>query len=128
MEASEKLNRSIDSAKQYKMMLEELGFIDIVEAKYKWPQNRWPKDKKFKELGELSPTFHTFFFFKKKKKKRRFHRACSDSRYHSDLYLGMWTLENTTTGLQGLSLALFTRALGWTPEELEAFWQMSGTT
>jgi hypothetical protein len=34
---------------------------------------------------------------------------------------GMWTLENFTTGLQGISLALFTRGLGWTAEELEVF-------
>jgi hypothetical protein len=33
----------------------------------------------------------------------------------------MWTVENLTTGLQGLSLALFTRCLGWSAEELEVF-------
>lgn len=33
----------------------------------------------------------------------------------------MWTLEKFTTGLQGISLALFTRGLGWTAEELEVF-------
>jgi hypothetical protein len=29
--------------------------------------------------------------------------------------------ENFTSGLSGLSMALFTRGLGWTPEETEAF-------
>ncbi len=33
--------------------MEEVGFVDVVETVYKWPQNRWPKDKKFKELGEI---------------------------------------------------------------------------
>ncbi|KEZ39585.1 hypothetical protein SAPIO_CDS9496 [Scedosporium apiospermum] len=35
--------------------------------------------------------------------------------------LGSWTLENIMEGLQGISLALFTRVLGWTAEELEVF-------
>ncbi|CAI0650464.1 unnamed protein product [Colletotrichum noveboracense] len=35
--------------------------------------------------------------------------------------LGMWTYENLGNGLSGLSLALFTRALGWSPAPLEVF-------
>lgn len=35
--------------------------------------------------------------------------------------MGMWNLENVVGGLSGLSLALFTRVLGWTVEELEVF-------
>ncbi|APA11946.1 hypothetical protein SS1G_05495 [Sclerotinia sclerotiorum 1980 UF-70] len=35
--------------------------------------------------------------------------------------LGMWHLENMTSGLMGISLALFTRVLGWSVEELEVF-------
>ncbi|GJD00570.1 methyltransferase domain-containing protein [Colletotrichum higginsianum] len=35
--------------------------------------------------------------------------------------LGMWTYENLGVGLSGLSLALFTRALGWSKEQLEVF-------
>jgi hypothetical protein len=33
----------------------------------------------------------------------------------------MWMLENFSHGLSGLSLAVFTRALGWTQDELEMF-------
>jgi hypothetical protein len=33
----------------------------------------------------------------------------------------MWMLENFSTGLSGLSMALFTRSLGWMKEELEVF-------
>lgn len=29
----------------------EVGFIDIVENRFKWPTNRWPKDERYKELG-----------------------------------------------------------------------------
>jgi hypothetical protein len=35
--------------------------------------------------------------------------------------IGAWQAENFTSGLSGLSMALFTRALGWTAEELEVF-------
>ena len=33
----------------------------------------------------------------------------------------MWTFENLGNGLSGLSMALFTRALGWSPAELKVF-------
>ncbi|KAK8228817.1 S-adenosyl-L-methionine-dependent methyltransferase [Phyllosticta capitalensis] len=35
--------------------------------------------------------------------------------------IGVWTLENLSQGLQGISLALFTRQLGWSREEVELF-------
>lgn len=35
--------------------------------------------------------------------------------------LGMWALENIGNGLSGLSMALFTRGLGWSADELEVF-------
>jgi hypothetical protein len=46
---------SSDAAKRYKAQLEAAGFVNVNETIYRWPTNRWPKDKKFKELGELSP-------------------------------------------------------------------------
>ncbi|KAF4970772.1 hypothetical protein FZEAL_9975 [Fusarium zealandicum] len=35
--------------------------------------------------------------------------------------LGAWTLENITSGLDGLSSAVYTRVLGWSKEELDLF-------
>ncbi|KAK1755439.1 S-adenosyl-L-methionine-dependent methyltransferase [Echria macrotheca] len=35
--------------------------------------------------------------------------------------LGVWSYENIAGGLQGLSMALFTRGLGWSAEQLEVF-------
>jgi len=51
-EASDKLKRRLDGGKRYKQQLEDAGFTDVVETRYKWPQNRWPKDMKYKELGK----------------------------------------------------------------------------
>lgn len=67
-----------------KQLMAEVGFVDIKEIPFKWPINRWPKEKKFKELGE-------------------------------------WSKFNTDDLLEGLSMALFTRCLGWTPEEVSLF-------
>lgn len=43
--------RPINSSKFYKSQLETAGFSNVVEVIYMWPQNRYPKDAKFKELG-----------------------------------------------------------------------------
>jgi hypothetical protein len=37
------------------------------------------------------------------------------------IIIGMWNLENTTSGLEGFSMAPFTRALGWTKQAVEVF-------
>jgi hypothetical protein len=51
LEATIKAGAPIDSAKSYKTQMEAAGFVNVVEVKYKWPQNRWPKDQKHKEIG-----------------------------------------------------------------------------
>ena len=43
--------RSIDSALYYEQQLAEAGFTNINVVKEKWPVNRWPRDKKYKQLG-----------------------------------------------------------------------------
>ena len=53
VEASKKFNRPLDGATSHKTFLQNAGFTEIVETEYKWPMNSWPKDRKFKELGEL---------------------------------------------------------------------------
>ena len=84
IEASIAFQRPINVAHTYKELMEEAGFENVVETQFKWPQNRWPKDKKHKEIG-------------------------------------MFTQANVDEGLEGLSMALFTRALGWSKEEVIAF-------
>ena len=53
LEGTRLLGRPADSAKDYKAQLIEAGFENVVEIRYKWPQNRWPKDRGLKELGKL---------------------------------------------------------------------------
>lgn len=35
--------------------------------------------------------------------------------------LGAWNLVNIDSGIEGMTMALFTRGLGWTPEEVQIF-------
>ncbi|EXK79194.1 hypothetical protein FOQG_16184 [Fusarium oxysporum f. sp. raphani 54005] len=65
-------------------LMAEVGFVEVKETPFKWPTNRWLKERKYKELGE-------------------------------------WSNLNTSDLLDGLSMALFTRCLGWTPEEVRVF-------
>ncbi|BCS18375.1 class I SAM-dependent methyltransferase [Aspergillus puulaauensis] len=39
-------------ADEYKGLLTQTGFQNVVEVKYKWPQNSWPKDKELKKIGQ----------------------------------------------------------------------------
>jgi hypothetical protein len=53
MEGGAAVGRFADSPTKYKEQLAAAGFTNIQQTIYKWPQNRWPKDPKFKELGML---------------------------------------------------------------------------
>ena len=79
-----KLGYDANSAKSYKRLMEEAGFVDVVEVLHKWPSNTWPKDPEHKEIG-------------------------------------MWEYTNILQGMQGFTMAPFTRGLGWSPAEVEIF-------
>ncbi len=51
MEACVKIGRKADCARFYKAQMEAAGFVDVTEVKRIWPGNRWPKDKRLKEVG-----------------------------------------------------------------------------
>lgn len=51
LEASLKLGLPLNSAVTVKQVLENAGYVDVVEVIYKWPMNSWPADKKMKEIG-----------------------------------------------------------------------------
>lgn len=50
-EAAAKLERKLAKAFSFKGYLADAEFTEIVETRFKWPTNRWPKDPKYKELG-----------------------------------------------------------------------------
>ncbi|KAI5463897.1 S-adenosyl-L-methionine-dependent methyltransferase [Mariannaea sp. PMI_226] len=50
-DACAKLGQPFQTCDRIKEIMIEVGFIGIVDARFKWPTNRWPKDQKYKELG-----------------------------------------------------------------------------
>jgi len=120
MESTLKFGRAADMATGYKQQLIEAGFENVTEVLYKWPQNTWPKDPKMKEIGKSLIASASFLHFSLCNP--RIKRGAVS---HLVLVLmeqtGAWHAENFTTGLSGLSMAAFTRGLGWTAEELEVF-------
>ncbi|KAK2674582.1 hypothetical protein RAB80_009566 [Fusarium oxysporum f. sp. vasinfectum] len=84
LEATEKMGRPFGETMTYKTQMEAAGFRNVTQRVFKWPQNGWPRDPKYKELGS-------------------------------------WTLENISSGLDGISSALFTRVLGWSKPQLDVF-------
>jgi hypothetical protein len=51
LNASFKLSIPLNSVKGVKRIMEDAGYVDVVETKYKWPMNKWPAEKKMKEIG-----------------------------------------------------------------------------
>ncbi|KAL6399056.1 hypothetical protein AUP68_17594 [Ilyonectria robusta] len=50
-EASIKHGRAYHAIDKFKETMIEAGFVNVVESRFLWPTNAWPKDKKHKELG-----------------------------------------------------------------------------
>lgn len=51
IEASQKFGKNMMVAPLIKDMLEEAGFVDVVQKSYKWPVGEWPVDRRLKEIG-----------------------------------------------------------------------------
>ncbi|KAJ0294256.1 hypothetical protein CBS470a_000888 [Colletotrichum nupharicola] len=83
-EACAILGRPFQSIPSLVDVMKEVGFVDIVMTKYKWPMNSWPKDPKHKLIGT-------------------------------------WSLHNNIEGIEGWTMAAYTRALNWKKEEVQAF-------
>lgn len=84
VEASGRLNQSLDKPSNYANWMREAGFVNVQSHVFRWPMNSWPKDKKYKKLG-------------------------------------LWSLANSLDGLEGFSMAYFTRVLGWQADEVQIF-------
>lgn len=57
--AGEKLGRTFLVAERAKELLEEAGFVDIVEHSVKVPIGSWPADPKLREIGRWNLLFLT---------------------------------------------------------------------
>ena len=49
--ACDTMKRPLNVARKYKQLMEDAGFVDVVEVVHKWPTNSWPKDPEYKEIG-----------------------------------------------------------------------------
>ncbi|CAM6005193.1 unnamed protein product [Sphagnum balticum] len=76
------LGKDFTRAHRYKDLLEEIGFVDVVEKRTQFPVGTWALGKKMKTLGA-------------------------------------WMRVDLLAGLQAMSMAIMTRGLGMTPEEVE---------
>ncbi|KAF5557763.1 methyltransferase [Fusarium phyllophilum] len=83
-EAFTKLGSTSIEFDEIKAIMQEVGFADVVDKRFKWPTSPWPRDKKYKELG-------------------------------------MWNNHNASNALESLTMASFSRAHGWSREEVITF-------
>lgn len=51
VDAAEAGGRPNNLAPHYKSYFESVGFVDVVERRFKWPLNDWAKDPYYKEIG-----------------------------------------------------------------------------
>lgn len=49
--AGDKLGKTYLTAYNTKKWMQEVGFVNVVEKKFKMPVGRWPADPKLKEIG-----------------------------------------------------------------------------
>lgn len=52
IDAGETMGQTFKVAERSKRLIEEAGFVDVVEKTYKMPVGRWSADKRLKELGQ----------------------------------------------------------------------------
>jgi hypothetical protein len=53
-EGAARLGRPWTNVQYYKRWMEEIGFEDVVETKYYWPINLWPKEKYYKHISSYA--------------------------------------------------------------------------
>jgi len=103
LEASINLGCPLDSVDSVKELMIEAGFMNVEKKAYCWPMNQWPKNPRLKKIGKTIRSKASF---------------AEDAHIRGT---GVWTFHDFTASLSGISIALFTRGLSWSPDELEAF-------
>ena len=56
VKALNNMGRPATIVRSYKKLMEEARFVDVVEVVHKWPQNTWPRDPEYKEIGAWNLT------------------------------------------------------------------------
>ena len=84
IEAGEKMGRTFRIWEMQKELIDNAGFVDTVEKRFKMPLGPWAASKKLKEIGR-------------------------------------WHLLEAYQGIEGWTMALMTRILGWSYEETQVF-------
>ncbi|BCS18937.1 class I SAM-dependent methyltransferase [Aspergillus puulaauensis] len=79
----EQFGKTFQIAERAKGYMEEAGFENVTERRFKLPIGPWSKDKKLKKLG-------------------------------------MWNLVHCESGIEGWAMALLTRVMGWTYDDVQA--------
>ncbi|KAI9821132.1 MAG: hypothetical protein M1827_003866 [Pycnora praestabilis] len=83
-EAGRRFGKTFEVEAKMKEWIEEAGFVDVVEKRYKWPIGSSSRDPKLKEIGR-------------------------------------WNQLNWEEGLEGWSMALLTRVMGWSYTEVQSW-------
>jgi SAM-dependent methyltransferase len=82
IEGTRLLGKDVTHVIKYKDYMEAAGFVDIVEEKFQWPINTWPKGSYYKTLG-------------------------------------LWYNQDLQEGLSGMAMAICTRGLKMSREQVE---------
>lgn len=75
VESGVRFGKTMQIQEKMKNLMEEAGFVDVVEKKFKWPIGAWSNDQKLKDIGR-------------------------------------WNMYHWKEGLEGWTMALFTRVMG----------------
>lgn len=51
IECGERFGKTFQIMERMKNLIEQAGFVDVVETKYKWPLGAWSTDQKLKDMG-----------------------------------------------------------------------------
>lgn len=89
----------------YKQQLINAAFFNVTEVVYRWPTNTWPK---MDHIGKSIPIFIYFRQFRPSRTEKA--DPCATPR--------LCSFQNIAGELEGLSLALFTRSLGWSADSV----------
>ena len=115
VEGSERLGSTLLVTSTHRQRLIDAGFVNVTEKRFKWPINDWPKDRKYKNVGKCPLTPIQVALYQKARP------GLSSALLTHLVRSGTWCYEVLSEGLQGMSLMLFTNALGWSAEEVEVF-------